>query len=607
MAVNKYVSPSDKDSFFDWIANAPIPMMLHSEDGEVLRINKAWINSTGYTREDIPTIDIWMDKSLASNNEETKAIIRSLFDLGDGRHVGEFSNTAKDGHKQIWDFYSYFIGLWDNGRKAVLSIGIDITERYKLQNALLKKSTFMQTTLASVVDGVISTDQTGNIRLMNRAAEFLTGWSEEDAVSKPVSKVFVLADKHTGKRIKNVVQEVLDSKKTLELGRHAILVSKNGRERLIEDTISPIIQENGDMVGAVIVFRDYSDKQRRENEIRYLSYNDQLTGLYNRRFYEEELHRLDTQRNYPLSLVMADVNGLKLTNDAFGHAAGDNLLKKIAGILKNQCRTDDILARIGGDEFVILLPKTDEYQARKLISRISEALKKEKSEKVMLSISVGAAEKKDSSVSMHEVFKKAEDEMYRNKLTDSTSLKSQTIVLILNALYENNRQEMERSKRVGELCEEIAAAMHLEKSTVNQTRTAGILHDIGNIGIDESILEKPQKLDENEWYEVKKHPEIGYHILSSVNEFSDVAGVVLQHQERWDGKGYPKALAGEQISVPARIVSIAAAYDAMISERPYINAVSEQEAAEEIKKSSGVQFDPQIARVFIENVLQEKW
>ena len=607
MAKKNNANLSNREKFSDWIENAPIPIMLHADDGTVIKVSNIWTDATGYTIEDIPTLETWADKALGSRKEEAKEIIDSLFEKGSRQRVGDFPIEAKDGHVQIWDFYSAYIGQWEDGRKVVLSAAVDVTARKNLEEDLWQKKIFLETTLISVADGVIAADQNGRVLFMNKSAEILTGWTQNEANGRPINEIYCLADRYTYNKILNLVHTVLETRKSLEIGKNTMLISKDGREMLIEDSISPIMHENGDISGVVIVFRDTTEKQRKENEIQFLSYHDQLTGLYNRRFYTEELHRLDTQRNYPISLIMADINGLKLANDAFGHTAGDNLLRRVAVILQGECRADDILARIGGDEFVILLPRTDALQTRRIISRINRTIANEKTDKMLLSVSLGAAEKRDATVSMHDVFIRAEDEMYRNKLANSTNIKSRSLVLILNTIYEKNKDEMARSRRVGQLCEQIAVELHFDRTDVNQIRTAGLLHDIGNIGLEGNILEKPRKLSEDEWYEVKKHPEIGYRILNSVDELSDVAGFVLQHQERWDGKGYPKALKGEEISVQARIIGIASAYEAMISARPYMETFTREKAADEIKKFAGYQFDPAIAKVFVEKILGEKW
>jgi len=276
-------------------------------------------------------------------------------------------------------------------------------------------------------------------------------------------------------------------------------------------------------------------------------------------------------------------------------------------VIKNGCRADDIIARLGGDEFVIILPKTDAFETEKIIKRIQDLASKEKVGSLDISISFGYETKTNEEENIQEVFKNAEDHMYKHKIYESSSTRSNVIGLIINTLYEKSNREMLHSKRVSEICEDIATKMNFARDDVNQIRIAGLMHDIGKIGIDEKILNKPQKLNNDEWTEMKRHPEIGYRILSSVNEFSEIADYVLEHQEYWNGKGYPRGLKGEEISMQARIITVADAFDAMTSNRTYGKALSEEEATNEIRRCSGTQFDPFIARVFIEKCLGKEW
>jgi diguanylate cyclase (GGDEF)-like protein len=334
-------------------------------------------------------------------------------------------------------------------------------------------------------------------------------------------------------------------------------------------------------------------------EIEFLSYHDYLTGLYNRRFFEEELKRHDVSRNFPISIVMGDVNGLKLVNDSFGHPTGDEILKKAAELIAKACRAGDIVARLGGDEFVVLLPKAGEEDAARLIKRVQDELNEELVVGIPLSVSFGQATKIQEGDSLSEILKDAEDHMYRHKLYESTGARSRTVTLIINTLYAKNHREMLHSQRVGALSATIATYMGYSTDDVNQIKTAGLMHDIGKIGVEDSILNKAEPLSKQEWEEIMKHSEIGYRILSSVPEFSEIANFVLEHQERWDGKGYPRGLKGNEISQEARIIAVADSYDAMTGERSYGRVFSADEAAEELIRCAGTQFDPEIVNAFV--------
>ncbi|MFT8341139.1 MAG: HD domain-containing phosphohydrolase [Clostridium beijerinckii] len=351
--------------------------------------------------------------------------------------------------------------------------------------------------------------------------------------------------------------------------------------------------------------RDMTVKKELEERLEYLCYNDQLTGLYNRRYYEEELKSLDIKENYPLTIVLGDVNGLKLINDSFGHVVGDELIKKSAQIIKNGCRSQDVVIRLGGDEFVILLPKTDTYEAEKIVENINNLAKKEKIQGLDISISFGYETKCHEDEMIQEIFIKAEDYMYKRKLFESSNMRGKTIDTIINTLNEKNKREEQHSVRVAELCELMGKNIGLPKRKIQELKNAGLLHDIGKIVIEENILNKPGRLTEDEYNEIKRHPEIGYRILSTVNEMSEIAKYVLSHHEMWNGEGYPKGIKDIDIPFESRIISIVDAYDAMTSERPYRKALSEEFAIEELKRNSGIQFDPELVNLFIEKVLNK--
>jgi len=380
-------------------------------------------------------------------------------------------------------------------------------------------------------------------------------------------------------------------------------LDNNGQFRWLVDRGNLAKDNTGKPVYLFGTIQDITERKKAQEDILYLSYHDQLTGLNNRRYFEDSLSGMSNEEYFPITVMIADINGLKLTNDAFGHEVGDKILQEVAKTIKRECRAKDIVARMGGGEFVLLLPLTDARNADAVILRLNNAIADVLIEGIVPSVSIGYSVKYDDTVNIYDSLVKAEDEMFRHKLYESTSMRSKTIDIIMNTLYEKSNREMLHSKRVGEFCEAISTKMSLNPEFIRQIKLTGLLHDIGKIGVDERILNSPGRLTDEEWIEIKKHSETGFRILSSVKEFSQVAEYVLEHHERWDGKGYPNGLKGEEISLQARIIAIADSYDAMTGYRTYRKSLSKAEAVDEIKKCSGTQFDPEVARVFVENVI----
>ena len=474
----------------------------------------------------------------------------------------------------------------------------DVTEyRNMEQNLYLEKEMF-RTTVMSVGDGIISTDAAGNVKIMNEKAELLTGHRQEAAQGKSLDQVLYLIDSISRERWLNPAEPVYSRQETVAFDGQKLLMSHSGHEIPIDGSISPILDEAGSTVGTVVIFRDNTEKKRKQDEILFLSYHDQLTGLYNRRFFEEELKRLDTERNLPMTLVMFDVNGLKLINDAFGHQTADQVLQTVAWALRRECRSDDIIARIGGDEFVLLLPKTEWEMAETISNRIQQSIKNERVQSIQLSVSYGWETKRDGTTDMTEIFKNAENNMYVHKLVESASTRHGIVDVIMKTLNEKNSSEDQHACRVSALCARLAEHMKLDRQQVDEVRTIGLVHDIGKISVREETLNKENPLTLPEWTEIKRHSEIGFKILSSSHEYMQIAEHVLHQHERWDGTGYPKGLRGSEISIQSRIIAVADAYDAMTSERVYGKKMTHQEAMAELRRFAGIQFDPAVVAAF---------
>lgn len=584
--------------YFELYDLAPVGYLTLCEKGLIVETNLTAAALLGISRNVM--IGKPISKFILTEDSDIYYLHRKqLIETGEQQKF-ELRLIKEDG-SIFWGLLSNIMAEDADGSPLSRIVINDVTERKTLERELSMKTHYMETTLRSVGDGVISTDKAGTIVFMNETAELLTGWTNETALRKPIQTVYKIVDSETENTSENRAIKAIKNGVLQESPRQITLISREGLETPVEDSAAPIIGVSGEILGAVLVFRDFTEKKRKQEEVLYLSYHDHLTGLYNRRFYEEELLRLDTKRNLPITLVMGDVNGLKLINDSFGHGTGDALLQKVASIITNACRGDDIITRVGGDEFMIILPKTDVAEAEHIVQRIKDLSSKEKVESINISISLGYDTKHKEEEDINDLFKRVEDKMYLSKLYESSNTRSKTIDLIMNTLYAKYRGERAHSKKVSRLCEAMAVQLALDKESINQIKLAGLMHDIGIIGIDENILKSSKRLNATDWNEIKRHSEIGYRALSSANEFAEIANYVLEHQERWDGKGYPKGLKGEEISLQARIIAVADAFDTMTRKKPYRIAKTEEEAIQEIKKYAGTQFDPEIAKLFCDN------
>jgi diguanylate cyclase (GGDEF)-like protein len=347
--------------------------------------------------------------------------------------------------------------------------------------------------------------------------------------------------------------------------------------------------------------------KKRSEEILYLSHNDKLTGLYNRRFYEEAIINLDTKVNLPISMILGDVNGLKLTNDGFGHEAGDRLLRKIADILKSESRKNDIVARVGGDEFIIVLPQTSTSETEKIVNRIKVKCNKEKEDPIKPNVSIGFSTKDHLYQDINTVYKVAEDNMYNIKLMESKSIRSSIISSLRETLYGRTHETKEHSDRLIELSYKLGKELGLSIDHIHNLQILALLHDIGFAAMPDYILHKNRDLTPEELDIMKTHCEIGYRIISTSQDLAHIAEEVLCHHENWDGSGYPRQLIGASIPLNSRILSIIDTYDSMMYGSFYQKAVTKQETMDFINKQNGKYFDPKIVTAFIKIMGSDPW
>ncbi len=488
--------------------------------------------------------------------------------------------------------------------KKLLSANVELEKSNSLYKELCQELDQKQLLLKSLVDSIpdiiFYKDPKSNYLGCNKAFEVFCGRPESEIVGKTDRELF---DLHEAEKSRERDMEMM--KTSCPIRYEKTINDPDGNQIYLEMLKTPYYDMDHNVIGLIGVSRDISERRKREEEIRYLSYHDVLTGLSNRTFFNEERKRVDTEGFYPLSVIYGDVNGMKLINDAFGYAEGDQVLTEIAQILKKCTRPGDTPARVGGDEFSILLPNTDNQTAKLIAEKIKLECERRHSEKNMLylDIALGYATKDRESDSFNETMILAEGLMYRRKLLERKSLHSSIISSIKSTMYEKSNETEEHAERLAELSKKLGRVLGLCEDKIDELELVSTLHDIGKISIDRNILDKTDQLSEDDWREIKKHPEVGYRIANSTSELRHIADYILCHHERWDGKGYPQGLAGKEIPLVSRVISIVDAYDAMTQDRAYRKALPKEEAIAEITKNAGTQFDPEIAKVFIEKVI----
>lgn len=473
-------------------------------------------------------------------------------------------------------------------------------ERRKTEVKLaIERNKYLQT-LISIGDGVIVVNKEGRVEILNTIAETLTGWTSGEAQGLHYKEVFRIAHENSEFEVNDPIGDALASGELQELHHKAILISREGLQYNLEDSAAPILDDSGNISGAVMVFRDITEKKAQLDKIEYLSYHDSLTALYNRRFFEEEMNRLDSKRNIPISIIMCDADNLKLVNDIFGHSEGDLMLKKIAETILNSCRSDDIIARWGGDEFVILLPQTNKTEAEAIKKRIVEGISAQNIKGLYFSLSIGIGTKTEARQSLWHTLETAEDNMYQEKMRLRKQADHSLIDSILATLHQTSVREKNHSEEVKDLCRDFAKQLDLSENQTIRLTEAAYLHDIGKVALDKLMLNKEGRLTNEEYEEMKTHPVNSYRILNILDSTVDLAEIALSHHERWDGKGYPKGLQGEEIPYLARIIAIVESYVAMVSSQSYKDPISREEALLELERSKGTQFAPTLVEAFIQ-------
>ncbi len=470
-----------------------------------------------------------------------------------------------------------------------LIINIEIAlQRNRILQVAEEERRWRNAILDGIIDAVIAEDESGHLTYMNIPAAMLLEAKEDYKGQTLKSYVTFLDMDGNPLPDASAVDHHLECRIRTQSGSSHVIIMKT----------QTLPDPNGDATVKVITLDDITDKWIMQEKIRYMTFHDNLTGLYNRNFLEEELIRLNRERQLPISIIMADLNGLKIINDILGHVDGDLLLKAFAHQLKDTCREEDILARFGGDEFLIFLPGTTETSVLHIIQRLRAGCEKTMTPLGPMSVALGHYTKTSLEETMQSAIIKADESMYRDKELQKKNYPQRCFNYVYSELQKHPYEGRKFTDYVVELMENLIQLRSDINESTRDIRHLGQVYDIGMICLPSNIY-RYSRVKDGDWERIQKHSEISYKLVNMNPQYAHVAEAVLYHHERWDGRGYPYHLKGEAIPILARLLAVVDSFCTIMRPRHYREPLSRQDALIEIAKGAGTQFDPDVADLFI--------
>ncbi len=586
-----------EDKFRILAESSPFAIMIYQDDYYVY-VNRAGEEITGYSREELYKMRYW---DVVHPDSQNIAIAKGQ-ERQSGRSVPapyDICVINKKG-KEVWCTISGTSTIY-KGRTAGFISVIDISGRKKAEDDLRQSEERFRGILATMEEGYYEVNLEGDLTFCNESTAKMLGYEVTQLKGKNFKELC-----ENPEEVYRKFNMVYKSQKA----KHSVAVKLLRKDNVLiygEFSVTPIVEKKGVVTGFRGVIRDITERQRFEEQLKYIGMHDQLTDLYNRVFFENELIRLENSREYPVTIFSVDLDGLKLINDSMGHSQGDEMLVACAVVLQNAVRSTDIITRVGGDEFAIISPRTPAERGVKVLGRIRKALKlfnDERRTRIPLSFSVGFATAEDKSKPLLDVYKEADNIMYNDKIRKSVNAGSQIVKTLMVALGERDFIAEGHARRMEQYCLMMGKKINLSDKQLSNLSLLAQVHDIGKVGIPDTILFKKDSLTNEEWRTMRQHAEKGYRIAISSMELADIADFILKHHEKWTGDGYPMGICEEEIPLECRILAVADAYDAMTNDRPYRKAMGNEEAIAELERCSGSHFDPEIVKAFL-GILEE--
>lgn len=466
----------------------------------------------------------------------------------------------------------------------------EIAQRQRMETLLRESETRLQAIVDLVPCGILLIDAiTHQIIEINQLAREMFGAPVEEILGKechqyvcPTQKGSCPVTDHNQGVDREERKLIKKNGETLDILKSVTRITIGGQDYLLES------------------FIDISERKKADELLKFYSIRDQLTGLYNRNYYEETLRSLKNTPGNSVGIIICDLDGLKIINDTMGHHQGDEMLRKTSRVLKDAFPGDSIIARIGGDEFAVVLSPCTTTIVEEGCSAVAEAITAvNQLDGIRINLSMGYALGNTSKHDIQNLFKQADDNMYHNKLLHKKSSNNALVQNLRNDLGERDFITSGHADRMQKMVDKMARDLGMsDRNTADLTLLAQF-HDIGKLGISDELLFKTTALTGEEKLAIQKHCEIGHRISQSAVILAEIGDLILKHHEWWNGQGYPFGLKGEEIPIECRILAIVDAFDAMTNDRPYRKAMTVDAAVDEIKRKAGTQFDPSIVDHFI--------
>ena len=469
----------------------------------------------------------------------------------------------------------------------------------KTNEVLESSQNELKTILDTAAEGIFGIDSEGRFTFCNRRCLELLDYKDAcDLIGKSIFGL-VYGKKEDGSvsdRNDYEIYKTLISGEKISSDDEVFWRSDNSYFE-VEFHSLPMYKDN-QIIGAVVTFMDITNRKRAHAKLQYMNNHDSLTGLINRKSLLTEMSRLNKEEYLPLSIIFVDLNGLKLINDIFGHEAGDNLILTAAGILHSVSEKKDIVARIGGDEFVWLLPNTDSVSASAAIEKVRAQANQYSTATVKCSMALGSHTRTGLDECLTQTMKYAEDEMYREKSSQRKSFEESTLQDLVNNLHEMSPYNKSHSENVSKICETMGIALNWSKHRIRILKDAGYYHDIGKTVLSRALVVKTSPLTPREKTELAQHPVVGFRLMNLFSDKLDLADSIYYHHEYWNGSGYPKGLKGEEIPENSRVIALAEQYDHLRNCQKG-NPMSREDALRQIQLQAGIKYDPKLAELFV--------